>query len=62
MNPYAPLIVLLIILVVGALVSHLWVSDPRWKNLIFGVCATVTVVVLLLWILKVLGVWHGAII
>ena len=59
MNHYAPLIVLFVILVIGAVVSQLWLTDPKWKNLIFGVAATITVVILIVWILQVLGVWHA---
>ncbi len=50
---------LLIFLIIGGIVCAFLPIESRWKNLLYAVSAIVTVVILLLWLLKVLGVWHG---
>ena len=56
---YTPLIGLLVFLIIGGLISYFAPIEARWKNLIYAVSAIITCVVLLLWLLRVLGVWHG---
>lgn len=58
MNSIHPLLFVLFFLIVGGVASH-FVTDPRWKNLIYAISAVVTGVVLLLWLLKVFGLWSA---
>lgn len=55
------LIVLLVIIVASGCAAQFLLTDPRWKGLLFAVIAIITFVVLLLWILQLLGVYHGPI-
>jgi hypothetical protein len=54
-----PLIGLLVFLLIGGLISYFAPIEARWKNLIYAVSAIITVVVLLVWLLRVFGIWTG---
>jgi hypothetical protein len=53
------LIVLLIVIVVSGCAAQFLLTDARWRGLVFAVCAVVTFVVMLLWVLQVAGLYHG---
>jgi len=56
MNHIHPLLFILFFLIIGGVASY-FVTDARWKNLIYVISAVVTGVTLLLWLLKVFGLW-----
>ena len=51
------LIGLLVFLVLGGVLTAIVPMEARWKNLIYIVSAVITVVIVLVFLLRVFGVW-----
>ena len=54
------IVTLVVVIVVMSLTAQFVVTDERFKRLLYVVSAVITFMTLLLWILQVLGVYHGA--